>query len=340
MFQTEQVRVDPLEEDAALALLAGAGSWRQYPAYAAEAARRVSASSRFLAIRDGGEAFAVLNLRTRRLPLGAGSSGLVSHGPVLLRATRFWQEDLDRALDALARHARETGEEIRIDCDPAWSLAGISPAPPGGALPDAGSRPYRTIVLPIGDGADRVRSRLHGKWRTTLRQAERSGLRIVVSDDPADFARMRPMLSDLMARKGFTVNQDADFFARVAAGARGQERILITLVLAGDEVVSAHVGAYSGSMACYLLGATSDRGRDLRAAYAAQWSAIGAAIGFGQQWYDLGGVDPAGNPDVYRFKNRMGGREVFAGGALILPPSGWRACSTRAARIARRMLVQ
>lgn len=338
MSQISTLKIIPVQAEEAHQAISGVGSWRHYPAYAAQAAARVSAASAFLLMLDGDDAIAVANLRTRTLPLGLGASGLVSQGPVLLRAPEFWQSDLESALAALALHASQAGQEIRIDPDPVWQMHGVTPILPARAFEDAHSRPYHTIVVPIGDGLDAVRGRLHGKWRNILKQSERSGLRTVVSADPADFSRMSPLLDQLIERKGFAVTQGPDFFARVAADAQGSERLLITLVLADDEVVSAHIGAYSGQMACYLLGATSARGRELRAAYAAQWAAIGKAIESGQQWYDLGGIDPLANPDVYHFKKRMGGQEVMTGKTIVLPAAGWRAYSTGAARLAWQML--
>lgn len=334
MFRTLTPQVDSISPGEALALLSGRGSWRQYPSYAQEAAERVASASRHLVVSDGGEPIALANLRVRALPMGLGAAGLISHGPVLLRPRASWQDDLGHALSALADHARTTGQEIRIDPDPMWQVHGLEPDLPAGCSADPNAAPYRTIVMPIGDGRDAVRRRLHGKWRNTLKQAEKADLRIKVSGDPADFARMEPLLDDLIARKGFSINQNPGFFARVAARASGDERVLITLVSAGDAVVSAHIGAYSGEMACYLLGATSARGRELRAAYAAQWAAIGTAIDLGLQWYDLGGINPVANPDVYHFKKRMGGEELTGGRTLVLPPSGWRVYSTRAARAA------
>ncbi|MBU7581141.1 MAG: GNAT family N-acetyltransferase [Porphyrobacter sp.] len=338
MAAMSNLKMLPIAEDVALELLSGSGSWRQYPAYAAEAAKRVSSSSLFFVISHNDQTIALANLRERRLPIGLGSIGLVSHGPVLLRPPELWQGDLDLAFEALADLANKTGQEIRIDPDPVWQLSGVTARLPAGAYEDPHSSPYRTIVLPIGDGQDAVRKRLHGKWRNILKQAEKAGLRTVVSSDPADFARMDPLLEELISRKGFSINQDPAFFARAVAMARGDERLLVTLVLADDEVVSAHIGAYSGQMACYLLGATNARGRQLRAAYAAQWAAIGNAIELGQQWYDLGGIDPVENPDVYHFKKRMGGHEIETGRTIILPAGGWRAYSTSAARLAWRLL--
>ena len=89
--------------------------------------------------------------------------------------------------------------------------------------------------------------------------------------------------------------------------AAGKERMVIHLVSRGDELLSGHIGSYSGNMAIYLLGATSAKGRDLRASYVAQWAVIDYARELGLGHYDLGGVDRQENPSVYRFKERMGG---------------------------------
>ena len=47
-----------------------------------------------------------------------------------------------------------------------------------------------------------------------------------------------------------------------------------------------------------------------RAAFLLQWAVIEHARERGLKRYDLGGIDPDANPDVYRFKGRMGGQEV------------------------------
>ena len=49
------------------------------------------------------------------------------------------------------------------------------------------------------------------------------------------------------------------------------------------------------------------------------------------KWYDLGGIDPAENEGVYRFKARMSGIDVTAPGPFELLPDGARAWVTRAA---------
>ncbi|MFV0643344.1 MAG: hypothetical protein ACK5NN_02400, partial [Sphingomonadaceae bacterium] len=62
----------------------GGGSWRQYPAYADCAARRIQARSHYLLVSDQGRPLALANVRVKCLaPLGG--IALISHGPVLLR---------------------------------------------------------------------------------------------------------------------------------------------------------------------------------------------------------------------------------------------------------------
>ncbi len=62
----------------------------------------------------------------------------------------------------------------------------------------------------------------------------------------------------------------------------------------------------------YLFGATGAVGRPLRAGYFLTWEAIRLAREKGCLWYDLGGLDPAENPDVARFKERMNGVPINA----------------------------
>jgi lipid II:glycine glycyltransferase (peptidoglycan interpeptide bridge formation enzyme) len=164
------------------------------------------------------------------------------------------------------------------------------------------------MVIDLAPPLDKLRSNLDQKWRTDLNRALRGEARVTRSADPADFARFQPLLADLADKKGFRTRQDADFFA--AAARHDADSFLIHLAWAGDELLGGHVGAFTGDTAVYLLGATTSAGRDARASYLLQWSVIEHARERGFAWYDLGGVDAGENPDVYRFKKRMGGREV------------------------------
>jgi hypothetical protein len=322
-------------------LIAGKASWRQLPAYAREAAARVGASSRYVLFRRDTRAIAVANLRTRSIPV-LGPVTLISHGPTLLGPAAAWPRDLEDVLACLAqsRHRPEVGE-IRVDGDLALARHAIDPLRLAhAARRDPTRSPYRTIVLDLAQGLEGLRRNLHPKWRRDLQRAERSDLQGGRSAQPADIAQADTLLDNLRARKGFDVPQDATFFARVAAAARGEERILIHRVRQGGELVSFHIGAYSGDTATYLLGASSRGGLQARAAYLCQWLAVRTAVELGLRWYDTGGIDPEGNPDVYRFKRRMGGAEISAPQPVVLRAPGMRglavALASRAYSRARR----
>jgi len=65
-----------------------------------------------------------------------------------------------------------------------------------------------------------------------------------------------------------------------------------------------------GDSAIYLLGATSDDGLNAKGAYLLQWALIQWLRENGFKWYDLGGIDPEGNPGVYSFKRGLSGADL------------------------------
>jgi lipid II:glycine glycyltransferase (peptidoglycan interpeptide bridge formation enzyme) len=87
-----------------------------------------------------------------------------------------------------------------------------------------------------------------------------------------------------------------------------------------DELIAGHLGSFVGDTAVYILGAAHSKGRDLRASFLLQWSAITHGNTIGNSFYDLGGIDRQKNPDVYRFKRRLNGRLVKEIGPYELAP--------------------
>ena len=74
--------------------------------------------------------------------------------------------------------------------------------------------------------------------------------------------------------------------------------------------VAGLVASAMGDSAIYLLGATSDDGLNAKGAYLLQWTLIQWLKENGIRWYDLGGIDPEGNPGVYSFKRGLSGADV------------------------------
>ena len=102
--------------------------------------------------------------------------------------------------------------------------------------------------------------------------------------------------------------------------------------------VAGHVSSALGQSKVFLFGASTPEGNRHKASYLLQWDALTAARSRGMKWYDLGGIDPAENEGVYRFKARMSGIDVTAPGPFELLPNGVRAWVTRAAERVYRLL--
>jgi len=301
------LRVENVDEAEALALLASAGSasWRQFPAYCRAAANAHGAQSRFCKVCKGGTVIALANVRIKYLPLVKLGIAMISQGPVMIAG-----EDLRAAAVTALRQQLVQREGLTLQIDHPIVRAEKRTGVYAGfeSLPASG---YETFLIDISKSEEELRAGLNGKWRTDLRRGERGEVTITRSSEPEDIRKLQPLLDQLSANKGFDVPQDANFFADIACNARDPEHFAIHLAWNEGRLVGAHVGAFSGDIAVYLIGATNDEGRDLRAAFLLQWAVIEYARERGQRWYDLGGADEVDNPHVFRFKKRMGGEHYI-----------------------------
>ena len=343
MSSPPPVTIKPLSRQDAQAVLDTAckGSWRQYPAYSQIAAERIGAREQYILFETSEEAIGIANVRVKQLPLVKAGIALISHGPVLLRDRQHWARDLaDVLLAARTEFVEKQGLCLRIEPDVSWHPADLEfsdIARSAGFLPmdNAG---YQTFLIDLEPELETLRKQLAGKWRTDLNRGQREDLQVTRSEKPEDIIRLSGLLNALADEKGFAIPQGPDFFASVAERAAGGERMVIHLVSQGDELLSGHIGSYSGNMATYLLGATSAKGRDLRASYVAQWAVIEYARELGLGHYDLGGVDKYENPSVYRFKERMGGMQYDGPAPVQCYPGALGGLLLRGAEAAYRLV--
>jgi len=88
--------------------------------------------------------------------------------------------------------------------------------------------------------------------------------------------------------------------------------------------ISASVCIGIGDTAHGLVAVTSDEGRRQRGYYLLQWDEILWAKRNSYKTYDLNGINPALNPQVYRFKSGLKGNEVTFLGCTIVIRIGQR----------------
>jgi len=306
-------------------------SWRQAPSYGAYAAARIGASQERVLLRMAPGITAYADIRIKRLPGLPWGVALVSQGPVVATPDQY------AAAVTLLTEEYVKRRRLVLRVEP--------PIFPGCAFDfDAlflslayrrTSGIHETFVIDLDPSMEELRRKLDGKWRTDLSRGERNAITIRRSTEPADFDRFAPLLDRLQAAKGFETAQDTAFFSNVARRQGKADHICIHLAEIEGEPVAGHVGAYSGDTAVYLLGAADALGRERRAAYCLQWAAMAYARERGLKWYDLGGIDEVTNPDVFRFKKRMGGRRISMPARYELGPGGLEEATVK---LAERML--
>lgn len=181
--------------------------------------------------------------------------------------------------------------------------------------PRTSANSYRTFILDLTPSLEELRSNLDKKWRNQLTCAEKNRLRIVVGYGKDEYRIFCSMYQQMRDRKAFRTTVDVEEFERIHENLPEAHRLRILICEQEGAPVAGLVASAIGDSAIYLLGATSDKGLKAKGSYLLQWSLIQWLKENGFKTYDLGGIDPKGNPGVYHFKKGLSGTDVFQ-----LPP--------------------
>jgi lipid II:glycine glycyltransferase (peptidoglycan interpeptide bridge formation enzyme) len=308
-------------------------SYRQSWAYGVALASKRGAASEHVAIRQGAETLGLADVRVKRAPVIGGGLAFVSGGPLVRLADgrNSEPERLAACVDALVDYfVRDRGLKLRLM--PAVGLPEQNESV-AEILRDAGLRPaeraagYQTVLLDLERPLEDIRASLHQHWRRQLKKAEGNPIEVSFGTGRERFEHVARMSAALGERKGFELDLDAMFYADVQADLREQDRLLVGLVCREGAPVAGTIIAVHGDTAVYLVGASTDAGRESRAAYLLHWRTIELLRERGVAWYDLGGIDPVANPGVTSFKLRTGGADV-ATRPFELSPGGLRGRAT------------
>ena len=170
---------------------------------------------------------------------------------------------------------------------------------------------YQTILVDLSPAAEIMRKRLNQKWRNQLNCSEKNGLVLEVSDDREAYQEFVHLYEAMWDRKRFRTSVDVAEFDRIQELLSGSARMRTFLAKIDNKSIAALVCSLMGDTAIYLLGASNERARELKASYFLQWQAILWLKDRGARWYDLGGIDPEANPGGYHFKSGFGGNETM-----------------------------
>jgi CelD/BcsL family acetyltransferase involved in cellulose biosynthesis len=309
-------------------------SYRQTWAYGVQLADKRGAASEHVAIRRGSETVGLADVRIRRLPLVGGGLAYVSGGPLVGRLDDPAGE-LDRfelAVDALAREfVHRRGLTLRIVAPiglPEHNRAVADRLQVAGFTRTEHGDDYRTVLLDVDRPLEELRASFHKHWRRHLNGALRNDLEMTFGSDLDRFEVVHRMTEGLRARKGYELDLDSRFYADVQRELSEPDQLLVGLVLKDGMPVAANITAIHGDTAVYLIGASTETGLKCKAGYMMHWRTIELLRERGVPGYDLGGIDPEGNPGVTSFKLRTNGADVTAAGPYELSPAGLRGRAT------------
>lgn len=299
-------------------------SFRQCSSYASAAARHVGARSELARLMDEQRMIGLAEVRVKKIPMTSLGIAYSNYAPIVMQDDRSYERHFGRCLDALRE---EYVERQRL-------VLRITPALNGGLFQDVQTscleargfypsphQPAReTFVIDLGRSSDEIRRSIDPKWRSDLVRSEKGGITITRSVELTAFDQFERIFLELANRKGFMPSQDLRFFKTIQSDAPPEQKFVLHLAWHDDELVAGHLGSFVGGTAVYLLGASTPKGRDLRASYLLQWQAILYSKSVGNSFYDLGGIDQQNNPDVYRFKRRLNGRRIAEVGPYEFAP--------------------
>lgn len=169
---------------------------------------------------------------------------------------------------------------------------------------------YRTFLVDLAAPLEELRKGLDKKWRNQLTRSEKNNLTVVSGRGTEEYRSFCGMYTQMYKRKAFETSVDAEEFGRIQADLPDSQRMHVLICHDKDVPVAGLVVSAMGNSAIYLLGATSDSGLNSKGAYLLQWTMISWLKEHGIQWYDLGGIDPEGNPGVYHFKKGLSGADT------------------------------
>ena len=169
---------------------------------------------------------------------------------------------------------------------------------------------YRTFLVDLTPPLEELRSRLDAKWRNKLKGSEKNNLTMISGHGSDEYRAFCEIYIQMRKRKEFETTVDAAEFGRMQEALTESQRMHVLICQERGVPVAGLVVSAIGDSAIYLLGATSDAGLNAKGAYLLQWTMIRWLKERSIKSYDLGGIDPEGNPGVYYFKRGFSGMDV------------------------------
>ncbi|HXH47963.1 MAG TPA: peptidoglycan bridge formation glycyltransferase FemA/FemB family protein [Terriglobia bacterium] len=265
-----------------------------------------------LILKKNGEVVAAAQAKILKLPWVNVGTATIQSGPLLRIGSN--EPDLEtfrRAVRALRNeYVCKRGLVLRIlpdfySDDPACFSAIL--AEEGFSLIPRDVR-CRTILMDLRPSLEEIYGGIAKSWRRNLKRANARALEVIEGTSEGLFKEFLGIYEETVSRKKFVSFADINKFRQVQARLPENLKMIILLARSEEGLCAGLVCTAIGNSATPLFAATSNAGMASRGSYLLHWSLIKKLKERGFSTYDLGGIDPTGNPGTYRFKNELGGR--------------------------------
>jgi lipid II:glycine glycyltransferase (peptidoglycan interpeptide bridge formation enzyme) len=197
---------------------------------------------------------------------------------------------------------------------------------------------YRTFLLDISLPLEELRKKLDKKWRNQLNAAERNNLEVLELEGSDAYKKFSALYAQMWERKKFETSVNVDEFGRIQQQLPASQRMKIFICRHESQEVAGLVCSAIGDTGIYLLGASNEAAMKLKASYVLQWAVIQHLKNTGIHYYDLGGINPLGNPGVYHFKSGLSGVDMAHMNSLIACENGFSSAFAKTGHAVQRNL--
>jgi GNAT acetyltransferase-like protein len=289
-------------------------------------------------LRVGDEILGCCQVTVRRLPLFDTGIADIKWGPLWRRKGKLLEPDVFLQLIKELKKEYAINRRYLLRIWPGATgehkqlLRSIFESERLSHCPAAGA--YRTLCLDLSPCLDDLRKNFLQKWRNCLNKAERSGLTVVEGTSDGLYNTFLTLAQEMTERKKFTPGVDYGEYHCIQKDLPELIKMRIAVCEVHNRPICAAICSAIGDTGVYVLGATGDSGMGLNGAYLLQWHIIQRLKETGVRCYDLGGIDPRGNPGVYGFKVGIAGKSGKEEELL----GEFHGCFARRAEVAKQVL--
>lgn len=172
-----------------------------------------------------------------------------------------------------------------------------------------GPDPMHTFIVDTHPPIDDIRQNLHRSWKRSLNFAEKQGLTLEEAERPEQYLKILGVYSQMKSRKRFFGHMQQDVL-RIHKDLPNELKLKIMLCLYQEEPVATLGWSRLGKICMPLIGATGDKGLELKSSFLLWWEMIKDSKANLADCCDTATVHEKRNPGGHFFKQGLAGKNA------------------------------